>query len=336
MKQNKENGYTLSRYLIDHYTRSSLNGFAAGSINRATERRKDGSWIDARLRDPKTLYVPVWQLKNLLTSETDPRLIALPGHEIAELLPTAESITLLGERDGSALFCVDISSEGDGVARRFAHLGEFHDLRKVSALVDRQEGSLLAYARAVAYWHRRHRFCGECGTPTQSTEGGHIRICTNETCKAQHFPRTDPAIIVLVASGDCCLLGRQSFWPKRMFSTIAGFVEPGETLEGAVIREVREETGIRVKEVHYHSSQPWPFPCSIMLGFTALAAREDIHLNDNELESARWFSREELRSMLKSGEVRLPSPISIAYRLIEDWFDIPETGELRRILNSPR
>src|SRR5262249_49094954 len=148
---------------------------------------------------------------------------------------------------------------------------EFTDLRRVGPLLERFEGSLLAYARGITYWHQRHRFCGVCGAPTRSRDAGHVRVCLNETCKTQHFPRTDPAVIMLVHDGDRCLLGRQSVWPTGMHSTLAGFVEPGESLEEAVAREVREETAIEVTDVAYHSSQPWPFPSSVMLGFHARA-----------------------------------------------------------------
>jgi NAD+ diphosphatase len=148
-----------------------------------------------------------------------------------------------------------------------------------------------------------------------------VQVCTNPRCGQEHFPRTDPAIIVLVTSGERCLLGRKAFWPAGLHSIIAGFVEPGESLEAAVAREVAEETGVSLQAVHYHSSQPWPFPKSLMLGFTAQAASEDIHLNDGELETVRWFSRQEIQEGLQEGSLQLPTAISISHRLIEEWFD---------------
>jgi NAD+ diphosphatase len=199
----------------------------------------------------------------------------------------------------------------------------FEDLHKVGALLGRAEGALLAYARGMVHWHRRHLFCGRCGSETTSIEGGHVRRCDGEGCGILHFPRTDPAIIVLVTSEDACLLGRQVKWPPRVFSTLAGFVEPGESLGEAVAREVSEETGVTVTDVTYHSSQPWPFPSSLMLGFTATALRIEPRVDENELQEARWFGREELRGQVASGRVRLPRPVSIARRLIEEWLEAP-------------
>jgi NAD+ diphosphatase len=161
-------------------------------------------------------------------------------------------------------------------------------------------------------------------------------VCTNPQCGQLHFPRTDPAIIVLVTHGEQCLLGRQPTWPAGRYSIIAGFVEPGEGLEAAVAREVREETGIDIKHVRYHASQPWPFPSSLMLGFTAQAANTTIQLKDGELEDARWLSREEIAGELGRGTLRLPPEISISYRLIEGWFDASGSGCLKHLVSQSR
>jgi NAD+ diphosphatase len=167
----------------------------------------------------------------------------------------------------------------------------------------------------MVLWHGSQRFCGRCGSPSKTESGGNTRLCINGDCGIRIFPRVDPAIIVLVSDRERCLLGRQAGWPEGRYSTIAGFVEPGESLEDAVRREVFEETNIAVHEVRYHSSQPWPFPSSLMLGFTAEASSEAILLNDGELEDARWFSRKEL----ESGFPKLPYRLSIARRLVDDW-----------------
>src|SRR3546814_482718 len=172
--------------------------------------------------------------------------------------------------------------------------GVFTDLRRIGPLLERFEGSLLAYARGLLWWHQRHRFCGVCGHPTVSVKGGHQRSCTNQACAAPQFPRTDPAVIMLVHDGERCLLGRQRVWPDGMYSTLAGFVEPGETLEEAVAREVWEESGIQVRDVRYHSAQPWPFPSSLMLGFHAAAKSFEIVRNDDELGDAQWYTAEDL------------------------------------------
>ena len=195
---------------------------------------------------------------------------------------------------------------------------QFIELRNVGPLIDRNEGGALAYARGMTHWHATHRFCGVCGAPTESREGGHIRVCTNPDCERHHFPRTDPAVIMLVAKGERCLLGRKAEWAPGRYSTLAGFVEPGESLEDAVRREVMEETGVVVSDVEYHSSQPWPFPASLMLGFFCRGETDLIQRNDKELEDARWFTREELLNG-QGGLGIAPRPISIARRLIDDW-----------------
>jgi NAD+ diphosphatase len=331
---------------MDHYKRSALNFFAAPTIDRSSHRRRDDAWVADRLQDPDTRLVPVWGSKNLFANDADepePRPILLAPFDPGDLIHRAESITLLGEADSRAYFAVglrfdnsDADSENGSPPAELADMGRFRDLRRIGALLGRWEGALLAYARAITYWHHRHRFCGSCGSPTTSASAGHLRVCTNAACGQQHFPRTDPAIIVLVTSGERCLLGRQATWPPKMHSTIAGFVEPGESLEAAVVREVLEETGVRVEEINYHSSQPWPFPSSLMLGFTARAADDAIRLNDGELEDARWFSREEMQAALQDKTLRLPTNVSISYRLIEDWFDAGEVGRLEEQVRRRR
>jgi NAD+ diphosphatase len=204
-------------------------------------------------------------------------------------------------------------------------------LRRVAPLLDRHTAGLLAYAQAMAYWHHRHRFCGVCGHLTESVQGGHLRVCTDPACRANHFPRTDPAIIVLVTHGERCLLARQAHWPAKRYSIIAGFVEPGESLEDAVAREVKEETGVALRAITYQSSQPWPFPKSLMVGFFAEAVDPRIHRHDGELEDVRWITRTALRTALECGQLGLPSPISISRRLITRWFDAGDLGPLADI-----
>jgi NAD+ diphosphatase len=176
-------------------------------------------------------------------------------------------------------------------------------------------------------WRRRHRYCGTCGATTYAAKSGHVLVCSDPACRSEQFPRIDPAIIVLVSDGDRALLGRQANWPLGRYSTIAGFVEPGESLEDAVAREVMEETGIEVDRIDYHSSQPWPFPASLMLGFMAHAVTSQIHLRDQELEDARWFSRAELAAT----DALLPPQQSISFRLIEHWFNAGGGKPLRDI-----
>jgi NAD+ diphosphatase len=197
----------------------------------------------------------------------------------------------------------------------------------VAMLLPDAEAGLLSYARAMMYWRQRHRFCGVCGSKMTASRGGHVLVCTNADCRHESFPRIDPAIIVLISDGERALLGRQAAWPAGRYSTIAGFVEPGESLEDAVAREVFEETGVRVDTMEYHSSQPWPFPSSLMLGFTAHAATTDIHLRDQELEDARWFTRADF----STGRLKIPPGLSISFRLIEHWFDAGGGPRLREV-----
>jgi NAD+ diphosphatase len=294
------------------------NFYAAAGLDRASHRRKDPDWLAQRLLDPASRFVPVWRSQNLVLSldGAAPRAAFLKRQEIVVEGETA----LLGLIEDCAYFALDLSHvEAPLEALRLEFAAEFTDLRRVGPLLARQEGSLLAYARGIAYWHSRHRCCGVCGSPTRSEEAGHVRRCTNPACNAQHFPRTDPAVIMLVHDGERCLLGRQRIWPAGMHSTLAGFVEPGESLEEAVAREVFEETGILVDEVAYHSSQPWPFPASIMLGFHARARNTEIRVDQSELQDARWFDRGFLLSHQDGDDFRLPRRDSIARRLIEDW-----------------
>ncbi len=293
------------------------NFYAAAGLDRAGHRRKDEAWLAERRRDPATRIVPVWRNQNLIRSTSESPQAAFLGPDD---VPAEGEWVLLGMLEDATYFAVDLSAHEAPLEKlRSETAVEFTDLRRVGPLLARAEGSLLAYARGISWWHQRHGFCGVCGSPTESREGGHVRRCTNPACGAQHFPRTDPAVIMLVHDGERCLLGRQRIWPTGMHSTLAGFVEPGESLEEAVAREVEEETAVVVDEVRYHSSQPWPFPASIMLGFHARARSTEIEVDESELELARWFDRRFLLEHKDGDDFRLPRRDSIARRLIEDW-----------------
>jgi NAD+ diphosphatase len=309
--------------------------FTLLSLDRVTHRRREEGWLAEQLQASATRFVPVWGSKFLFMEEPTLRPVLLGGLELGGLQQQAESVVLLGEAGERAYFALGLPSiEQPPVT--LAKTGALRDLRSVAALLDHRDGTLLAYAKAMTYWHHRHRFCGDCGSSTISTQGGHLRVCTNPQCGQHHFPRIDPAIIVLVTFGERCLLGRQRTWPAGRYSIIAGFVEPGETLEAAVAREVREETGIGVEQIRYRASQPWPFPSSLMLGFSARAASSDIRLSDGELEDARWLSREQIAVELKHGTLRLPPEVSISYRLIEGWFDAGGSGCLKHLVSQSR
>ncbi len=292
---------------------------AGGDLDRLAHLRAEEGWIERLLGEDRVRIVAVWQSRNLVIPGDSPRAALLPVDAVRSWLDEAQTRAVLGESGERLHLAVDVSHWSEEEAqRRAAGIGEWTDLRRVGPLIGRDEGSLLAYARGLMWWHARHRFCGVCGSPTESVEAGHVRRCVNPDCRTSHFPRTDPAVIMLVHDGDRALLGRQKVWPPGMYSTLAGFVEPGESLEETVAREVFEESGIRVADVRYHSSQPWPFPASLMIGFHAAAASREIRLNQSELEDVAWFSRSELRNFAAQGK-NLPRVDSIARRLVEDW-----------------
>lgn len=301
----------------------SPNFLAGPYLERAAHRRKDEERLRAALADPATLFVPVWQTRSSIQRNGD----FLTAHLVAGAQSFAgidpDEFVWLGEFRGQLAFAVGLSGERPQLADPSS---EFSDLRMIAGELPPEEAGLLAYARAMIHWRETHRFCGRCGSPTLALEGGHVLRCSNEGCRSQQFPRLDPAVIVLITAGERALLGRQASWPPGRYSTIAGFVEPGESLEDAVVREAREETGVVVDAVDYHSSQPWPFPSSLMLGFTAHARTTEIHLLDDELEDARWWTRAEIAG----GAVALPITHSISFRLVEDWYDAGAERPLRQ------
>lgn len=288
------------------------NVFAGAFVDRSGERRKDTDWLAEALASDRARFVPVWG-EHCLVGGDPPGAVLLTRAQVAAF-ERDDNVVFLGLFRDQPAFAVAIDREVDAP---FADHGEFRDLRFLGTVLPPDEANLTAHARALVLWHDATLYCGKCGSASQPEAGGNMRCCCNPDCQQQIFPRTDPAIIVLVADGDRCVLGRQTSWPEGRYSTIAGFVEPGESLEDAVRREVYEETNIRVGAVRYHSSQPWPFPSSLMLGFIAEATSADINLNDGELEDARWFTRDELRS----GEVGLPFRISIARRLVDHFIN---------------
>ena len=239
------------------------------------------------------------------------RGVLLDGGRLVLEPPSAEAV-FLGLMDDTPLFADDL---GAAEPQR----GNAAGLREAATELPAGEAALAAYAGSLLAWHRRHRFCANCGAPTEPRDGGHERFC--QACEAHHFPRTDPVVIVRVSDGaDGLLLGRQVRWPEGRFSLLAGYVEPGETLEEAVRREVLEESRVALDSVAYIASQPWPFPSSLMLGFSALAERGEPAPGDDELAEVRWFEREEVeRAARGDGPLMLAPPYSIARRLIDAW-----------------
>jgi NAD+ diphosphatase len=292
------------------------NFYAGLELDRVAERRSDAAWIESLFRNPASRLIPVWRSRNLVIEGETPEAVLLSTAEV-----TASSSTMfLGLAGGTAYFAADFSTyEESALPEIVGPRGKFIDLRAVGAVMDRQHGALLAFARGLAHWHSRHGFCANCGSATVATEGGHVRQCTSPSCQAQHFPRTDPAVIMLVTHGDRAFLARNKRFPFPMYSTLAGFVEPGESLEETVAREVHEESGLRVTDVRYQSSQPWPFPCSIMLGFRARALGTEFRIDGEELIDAGWFDRAHLRARHDPDKFRTPRGDSIARRLIDEW-----------------
>jgi len=288
----------------------NYNVFAGAFVDRSGERRKDPDWLARAAQSGDCRFVPIWNDKCLVGG--DPlHAVLLERRQVGGLIDN-DHLIFLGVFRGHPAFAFALNDE---IQTPFAELGEFQDLRFLGTVLPPDEANLIAHARALVLWHATQMFCGICGSSAQPESGGNTRKCVNRECGREVFPRVDPAIIVLVSDRDRCLLGRQGNWPEGLYSTIAGFAEPGESLEDAVRREVYEETNIHVGDVKYHSSQPWPFPSSLMLGFTATASTTEIRLNDGELEDAHWFTRKELRS----GFPKLPFRISIARRLVDHW-----------------
>ncbi|WP_348771908.1 NAD(+) diphosphatase [Pseudoalteromonas sp. MMG013] len=299
-----------------HYTQMHLN--------RASSERKSNDWIIAQMRSDSH-WLLIDEDKNLV----DPHaceLLTLSFEQIRAL--NLDNAIFLGVSDEKSYFALDITHEKNRHAIELPDNGEFVDMRQIGPKLTAKMGSVGVLAKGLCYWHNTHKFCGRCGTENRSVEAGHARKCRNLDCKHMTFPRTDPAVIMLVTHTfndgiERCLLGRQSQWPDGVYSTLAGFVDPAETLEQAVIREVKEEANIDVNDVKYLASQPWPFPSSLMLGFIAQATTIDIAVEQDELEHAQWFSRTELDAFTEWGDdgpgFKLTRKDSISRYLIDYW-----------------
>lgn len=295
--------------------------FSGRTLDRHCTLRNDTAALETARVNPATRFVAIWRSR-CLVHET--QIALLTPADVTAYTLNPERSTFLGKRDDSCLFALEIEAPDEP---GFGADTQFIGLRDISTRLDAADASLAAFARAMVAWQNNHRHCGVCGAPNNTTEGGFVMACTDSACSHRSFPRLDPAVIVLVHRNDLALLGRQSQWPERRFSTIAGFVEPGESLEDTICREVEEETNIKVGGTTYIASQPWPFPAALMIGFHAQGLSQDIKLNDRELAEARWVSRQEI----VSGDIVMPPKMSVAYHLIETWFnqfDGPTLAEL--------
>ncbi|MFP8883629.1 NAD(+) diphosphatase [Streptomyces mangrovi] len=308
----------------DHTTdRPPITLTATGGIDRASHHRLDEAWLGAAWSHPTTRCFVVSGGQVLIedTGDGGAELVTMPSFDAP--LTEAHRYFLGIDEDGVRYFAL----QKDTLPGRMDDAARPAGLREAGTLLSERDAQLMVHAVALENWQRMHRFCSRCGERTVIAAAGHIRRCP--ACGGEHYPRTDPAVIMLVTDPEGrALLGRQVHWPKGRFSTLAGFVEPGESIEQAVVREAGEEAGVTIGRVEYVASQPWPFPSSLMLGFVAHATSTEIRVDGEEIEEARWFSREELRAAFASGEVLPPSGISIAARLIELWYGQPLPGPL--------
>jgi NAD+ diphosphatase len=281
------------------------------SHERIGGRRTDAAWLEEHWDDPATRVL-------VLAGGRFP--VGEDGRSVRWVAPAEApegERLLLGERDGVVHFAV--------LAKGLRAPDDWETLRTLGPALSAEDAGLVVQAQALAEWHRAHRFCARCGGGLAVSGGGYVLQC--ESCERHHFPRTDPAVIMLVVDADDrALLGRQSSWPAGRFSTLAGFVDPGESLEDAVAREVMEEAGVEVTDVTYFGNQPWPFPSSLMVGFFARAVSTEINVDGDEIEAARWFSREEVLAEAEAGALLLPGGISISRSLVEAWYGGPLPG----------
>jgi NAD+ diphosphatase len=294
--------------------------FAGDPLDRASNQRKDPEWLEKTMKASTSRFLPFAKF-NVLTHDTDqPELLWLDSG-VRERLGEAAPAFLLGLRDDVAHFALDVSVLEDPLTTLELSNASFAEVRGIALRLPAGDAGTLAHARALLYWHDRHRFCGACGQPTSVLEGGSMRKCPS--CDAEHFPRTDPAVIMVVWKGDRCLLGRQKAWAPGSYSALAGFVDQGETIEEAVCREVEEEVSLKPDNVEYFASQPWPFPSSLMIGCFAHVTDEDHHIDPQEIDDARWFTRDEVKRAVVAPDPALgfsvPGPIAIAHYLIKAW-----------------
>jgi NAD+ diphosphatase len=286
--------------------------FSGNTLDRASERRSDVAWLKAQAS--AGLYLPFWQNRPFIAEE---RVKFQPWRTEWE----RATCVFLGLDQGQPLFAVDLPGQSEPVLGE----GSFQEMRACAFVLPARDTAIAGQAKALLDWHKRHGFCANCGARTESTDGGYRRLCS--TCGAEHFPRTDPVVIMLPIfkhqdGREECLVGRNKRFPPLLYSAFAGFVEPGESMEEAVRRELREEVNLNVGAVTYHASQPWPFPSSLMLGCYAQAADREFQIDGHEIEAARWLSKDEARARLANkieDEMKLPVVIAIAYHLIRNW-----------------
>jgi NAD+ diphosphatase len=300
------------------------NTFAGNPLDRASDKRIDADWLAGRLGSDESLGIALWNGQPFVEKTGQGFQVAyLPAKLVAQLAGGDERLLFMGLWKETAVFAVDLEGEHNPQHGPLEGLGEFKDLRQVAMQLPAADAAILATAKSMFEWRRRHRYCAVCGQPSEPRDGGWKRRCP--ACEAEHFPRTDPVVIMLPYHGDRCMLGRQERWPAGMFSALAGFLEPGETIEEACARELSEEAGLRTRRVRYHSTQPWPYPSSLMIGLIAEVEDDEGAPDQTELSEIRWFTRDEAKKLL-AGELEgtfCPQPLAIAHQLIRAWVDSP-------------
>lgn len=292
--------------------------FGGNPLNRASERRRDTSWIESLLADPAARILPLTDLKPLTLGGNAPALDWQPIEPWRETIAHGATLIFLGLDATRPYFAIDAGTT-DGAKR------ETFDARTLAPLLPTGEAAILAEARSLIDWHSRHGYCAQCGSPTRVTAAGWVRRCPE--CKASHYPRSDPVTIMLVVRREVALLGRNKRRAGSRFSCLAGFMEPGETIEEAVRREVHEESGIEVGRVKYLACQPWPFPSTLMMGFLCEGLTEEITIDPEEIAEARWFERDHIRAMVERAatgpddptQLSIPGPVAIAHHLCRRW-----------------
>jgi NAD+ diphosphatase len=297
------------------------NTFAGNPLNRASERRPDTEWLERQLRSADSLGIAIWNGRPLVEATKDGglQIAYLPAKLVAELAGGDERLLFMGLWQETAVFAVDLDGSADPADGPLQGMGEFKDLRQIALTLPAGDAGICATAKQMFEWRRKHRHCAACGEPSEPRDGGWKRVCPS--CAAEHFPRTDPVVIMLPFHGDRCMMGRQEAWPKGMFSALAGFLEPGETIEEACARELAEEAGLRTRTVRYHSTQPWPYPSSLMIGLIAEVEDDEGTPDQTELSEVRWFTRAEARDLL-AGKIEgafCPPPLAIAHQLLKSW-----------------
>jgi NAD+ diphosphatase len=297
------------------------NAFANSPLDRAGHLRRDEAWLEAARRAPTTRYVLLQNGRPVL-AESNGELTPA-WHDATEIMwgPDIAIHLFLGVgRQGEAYFAVELPGAG---AINVIPRGDFRfdDLRAAAMRLSWDDLAILGCAKSIFEWHARNGFCAKCGAPSQVAEAGWKRVCLGSKCASEHFPRVDPVVIMLPEFDGKCLLGRQSTWPPGMMSALAGYMEPGETIEETVARETFEEAGLIISGVRIHSTQPWPFPASLMIGALCQVESDALKIDQVEIESARWFTKDEARQLLagKHGECFCPPPFAIAHQLLKSW-----------------